>query len=97
MNKSSKLIALSETYQGIDCNQLIKLCTKEADTVLFSTCGHDYQFTFSDGSAISFFNATITEWSGGKVVFEKTDEQFLYNYNKPLESDYDEFGKLIGD
>lgn len=95
MKTSTKLINLCETYRGIDCEALARLCTKEADTVLFSTCGHAYQFTFDDCSSITFFKATITERIGDRVIFEKTDLNFLNNFQLPFDGDYDEYGKLV--
>ena len=86
MKESSKLIAMStNSVSGIDCNYLAKLCNSRKESVLFSADGRDTEFYFNDGSAITFSGATITEWCGGRKVFEETKEQYLYNYNLPSE------------
>lgn len=95
MKESTKLIRKYENYRGLDCEALTVACTREADSVFFSTCGKVCEFRFSDDSSVVMSGATITDFHGNKVFHEIRHESFLSNFNWPNEDDYDEYGKKI--
>lgn len=95
MKKSTKLMLTYENYRGLDCEALTKACTREADSVFFSTCGKVCEFRFSDDSSVVLSGATIADFHGDKVFHEIRHESFLGNFNWPNEDDYDECGKKI--